>query len=42
MTRDLEFCAFMYMTALSTNKPIQLIPDEKIKEVIEQMKTYGQ
>lgn len=42
LTRDLEFCAFMYMTALSTNKPIQFIPDEKIKEVIEQMKTYGQ
>ena len=42
LTRDLEFCAFMYMTALATQKPIQFIPEEKLKEVIEKLKTYGQ
>ena len=42
LTRDLEFCAFMYMTALATQKPIQLIPEEKLNEVIEKLKTYGQ
>lgn len=42
LTRDLEFCAFMYMTALATQKPIQMIPEEKMNEVIEKLKTYGQ
>ncbi len=42
LTRDLEFCAFMYMTALATQKPIQFIPEEKIDEVLEKLKSYGQ
>ena len=42
LTRDLEFCAFMYMTALATGRAIQMIPEKKIDEVIAKLKTYGQ
>lgn len=42
ITRDLEFCAFLYITALSTGKEIQVIPEEKMNEVLEKAKTYGQ
>lgn len=42
ITRDLEFCAFQYITALSTGKEIQVIPDEKMEEVMKRAKSYGQ
>ncbi|MDQ0508141.1 L-fuculose phosphate aldolase [Aedoeadaptatus ivorii] len=42
ITKDLEFCAFLYITALSTGKEISFISDEKIDEVIARAKDYGQ
>lgn len=42
ITRDLEFCAFLYVMALSTGKDINIIPDEKMQEVISKAKHYGQ
>lgn len=42
ITRDLEFCAFLYVTALSTGREMNVISDEKMAEVLEKAKTYGQ
>lgn len=42
LAREIEFCAFLYVTAQSTGKEITLIPDEKMDIVIEKFKTYGQ
>lgn len=41
ISRDLEFCAFVYVKALAVGK-VNIIPDEKIKEVVEKFKTHGQ
>lgn len=42
LAQEIEFCAFMYVTALSTGKKINFIPDDKMDEVIEKFKGYGQ
>lgn len=42
LAQEIEFCAFMYVTALSTGKKIIFIPDDKMDEVIEKFKGYGQ
>ena len=42
LAQEIEFCAFMYVTALSTGKKINYIPDDKMDEVIEKFKGYGQ
>lgn len=42
LAQEIEFCAFMYVTALSTGKKINFIPDDKMDEVIEKFNGYGQ
>lgn len=42
LEQEIEFCAFMYVTALSTGKKINFISDDKMDEVIEKFKGYGQ
>lgn len=42
LAQEIEFCAFMYVTALSTGKKINFISDDKMDEVIEKFKGYGQ
>ncbi|MDY6045016.1 MAG: class II aldolase/adducin family protein [Peptoniphilus sp.] len=42
LAQDIEFCAFMYVTALSTGKEISYIPEEEMLEVAEKFKSYGQ
>lgn len=42
LAQEIEFCAFMYVTALSTGKKIHYVSDEKMDEVIEKFKGYGQ
>ena len=42
LAQEIEFCAFMYVTDLSTGKKINFISDDKMDEVIEKFKGYGQ
>lgn len=38
---DLEFCAFVYVKALSIGE-VNLIPEDKIEELVEKFKNHGQ
>ncbi|MDO5036671.1 MAG: class II aldolase/adducin family protein [Tissierellia bacterium] len=42
LTRNLEFNAQLYIRGLATGKSLSYIPQDKIQEMIDKSKTYGQ